>query len=153
MSFTGGKILSSEVPGKLYSHSSLVLDNPQEGYSVFNHVYQIQLTDVMENILKKIKDLDYYIMVSWMDDSKIPLFDLSVYSLGPDKIWKSNSEEKSWIIKKGVWYRPVGEESNTCSEGKILFGEEEKLRRKLPKESYLKTILNVRELNEMLKFK
>ena len=153
VAFTDGKIFSHEIPGKLYYHSSLMPDHPQGGYSLFNHLYQVQIEDILESIPNKIEDVNYYIMISWMDNEKTPSYDFFAYSLDDKNNWKSNAGIKSWFIQRGIWRRPKGKNENTCSEGIILLGEEEKLRRKINRELYLTTLLDLKEVNKMLKFR
>ena len=96
-----------------------------------------------------IKDFDYFNAILWANEENMKIVDFFGY-LGVGEKWKSNPDIESWTIRNGVWRY---QNKITCGEGSILFGEEEKLRRRTKNiDDYLSKSVDLHKLNRMLKF-
>ncbi len=149
MPFTQGFAFPDlKVPGKLYEHSS------HKAY--FKKDLPEKLSkEMLSRVLKMTnspRESDYFLSILWAESESAPVLDFFAYRLDNSREWRGNAGELSWIVRDGLWRRPTENEENTCEEGHILIADELTLRRKIPKEEYLKTIIDIREVNEKLKF-
>jgi hypothetical protein len=140
MVFTKARI-NSKFNGKIYTHGSGEMIYPTEEY-ISNY-----LLNSIKNAPFKVKGLDYFISILWGDSRNNEMMDFFGYT-DVKKAWKGNPDIFSWVIKNGVWRK---DNNITCGDGMILLGKEEEFRRKTKNiEEYMKSTLDLNNLNKLL---
>lgn len=129
--------------GRMYLHS--------EGEKMFAKSKSEPLQFMEESLSKLDQEHEFFISLLWGDENLGKVIDFSYYPPEIKDKWEVNYVARDWVYNKGVWQVVP---DFTCGEGRILFGEEEKLRRRCKGlQEYKKKSLDLDFINSLLDFK